>query len=115
MKKNSIVIVESTVYPGVTEEICVPLLEKGSKLKFNKTFFCGYSPERINPGDKIHSVDKITKVVSSNNKKSLKILPLKKSTFLAFLGMFGDFATIFSGFWVYFGIPRGSFFDFFGR
>ena len=54
LKKNDIVIYESTVYPGVTEEICVPILESSSSLKYNKEFFCGYSPERINPGDKNH-------------------------------------------------------------
>ncbi len=74
LKKEDIVVFESTVYPGLTEEFCGKILEKESKLIMNKDFFLGYSPERINPGDKIHSVDKITKVVSSNNKKSLKIL-----------------------------------------
>src|SRR5690606_10122957 len=52
LKKGDIVIYESTVYPGVTEEVCVPVLERASGLKFNEDFFCGYSPERINPGDK---------------------------------------------------------------
>ena len=56
LKKDDIVIYESTVYPGATEEDCVPILEKFSNLKFNKDFFCGYSPERINPGDKEHTV-----------------------------------------------------------
>ena len=51
-EKNSIVIIESTVYPGATEEVCIPIIEKISKLKLNKSFFCAYSPERINPGDK---------------------------------------------------------------
>src|SRR3954470_22092717 len=54
LKKGDIVIYESTVYPGCTEEVCVPILEKTSGLKFNVDFFCGYSPERINPGDKLH-------------------------------------------------------------
>lgn len=63
---NDIVIYESTVYPGVTEEICVPELEKTSGLKFNKDFYCGYSPERINPGDKEHTVTKILKVTSGS-------------------------------------------------
>ena len=54
LKKNDIVIYESTVYPGATEEVCVPILEKQSGLIFNKDFYCGYSPERINPGDKNH-------------------------------------------------------------
>jgi UDP-N-acetyl-D-galactosamine dehydrogenase len=66
LKPNDIVIYESTVYPGVTEEICVPILEKQSGLKFNKDFFCGYSPERINPGDKTHTVTKIKKVTSGS-------------------------------------------------
>jgi UDP-N-acetyl-D-glucosamine/UDP-N-acetyl-D-galactosamine dehydrogenase len=63
---NDIVIYESTVYPGVTEDICVPELERISGLKFNQDFFCGYSPERINPGDKEHTVTKILKVTSGS-------------------------------------------------
>ena len=66
LKTNDIVIYESTVYPGVTEEVCVPELEKISGMKFNKDFFCGYSPERINPGDKEHTVTKILKVTSGS-------------------------------------------------
>jgi len=66
LKKNDIVIYESTVYPGVTEEVCVPELEKVSGLKFNKDFFAGYSPERINPGDKEHTVKKILKVTAGS-------------------------------------------------
>lgn len=66
LKKNDIVIYESTVYPGVTEDVCVPELEKASGLKFNDDFFCGYSPERINPGDKEHTVTKIKKVTSGS-------------------------------------------------
>lgn len=66
LKKDDIVIYESTVYPGATEEDCVPILEKFSNLKFNKDFFCGYSPERINPGDKEHTVTKILKVTSGS-------------------------------------------------
>jgi UDP-N-acetyl-D-galactosamine dehydrogenase len=66
LKKNDIVIYESTVYPGCTEEDCVPVLEKHSKLKFNQDFFCGYSPERINPGDKINTLTKIKKVTSGS-------------------------------------------------
>ncbi|MCD4756747.1 MAG: nucleotide sugar dehydrogenase [Arcobacteraceae bacterium] len=66
LKKDDIVIYESTVYPGATEEDCVPILEKFSGLKFNKDFFCGYSPERINPGDKEHTVTKILKVTSGS-------------------------------------------------
>ena len=68
LKKNDIVIYESTVFPGCTEEICVPLLEKESSLKFNKDFFCGYSPERIVPGDKINTLTNIVKVTSGSNK-----------------------------------------------
>ncbi|MGE5316566.1 MAG: Vi polysaccharide biosynthesis UDP-N-acetylglucosamine C-6 dehydrogenase TviB [Chloroflexota bacterium] len=66
LKQGDIVIFESTVYPGATEEDCVPVLEKFSGLKFNKDFFCGYSPERINPGDKVHTVTKILKVTSGS-------------------------------------------------
>lgn len=66
LKKDDIVIYESTVYPGATEEECVPVLEKFSNLKFNIDFFCGYSPERINPGDKEHTVTKILKVTSGS-------------------------------------------------
>ncbi|GAL65027.1 nucleotide sugar dehydrogenase [Algibacter lectus] len=66
LKKGDIVIYESTVYPGVTEDECVPVLEKISGLKFNQDFFAGYSPERINPGDKLHTVDKILKVTAGS-------------------------------------------------
>ncbi|WP_294951184.1 nucleotide sugar dehydrogenase [Sulfurovum sp.] len=66
LKKDDIVIYESTVYPGATEEKCVPVLEKFSGLKFNEDFFCGYSPERINPGDKEHTVTRILKVTSGS-------------------------------------------------
>ena len=66
LKKGDIVIYESTVYPGATEEDCVPVLEMKSGLKFNEDFFCGYSPERINPGDKEHTVKKILKVTSGS-------------------------------------------------
>jgi UDP-N-acetyl-D-galactosamine dehydrogenase len=66
LKKEDVVIYESTVYPGVTEEDCVPVLEKVSGLKFNRDFFAGYSPERINPGDKVHTVAKIVKVTSGS-------------------------------------------------
>jgi UDP-N-acetyl-D-galactosamine dehydrogenase len=67
LKKNDVVIYESTVYPGCTEEICVPILERESGLKFNKDFFAGYSPERINPGDKEHRLPTIKKVTSGSN------------------------------------------------
>lgn len=66
LKKNDVVIYESTVYPGVTEDICVPILEKHSGLTFNVDFFAGYSPERINPGDKTHTVTQILKVTSGS-------------------------------------------------
>ena len=69
LTKDDIVIYESTVYPGVTEEICVPELERASGLRFNIDFFCGYSPERINPGDKKHTVKNILKVTSGSNSK----------------------------------------------
>ena len=66
LKKGDIVVYESTVYPGVTEDECVPVLEQVSGLKFNVDFFCGYSPERINPGDKLHTVSKIKKITSGS-------------------------------------------------
>lgn len=65
--KGDIVVYESTVYPGVTEEECLPVVERVSRLKFNEDFFAGYSPERINPGDKLHTVEKIKKVTSGSN------------------------------------------------
>ena len=74
LKKNDIVVFESTVYPGVTEEVCVPILEKQSGLKFNKDFFVGYSPERINPGDKVHRLNTIKKIVSGCNEGVLDIV-----------------------------------------
>ncbi len=66
ISKGDIVIYESTVYPGCTEEECVPVLEKGSGLKFNEDFFCGYSPERINPGDKVHTLTNTMKITSGS-------------------------------------------------
>ena len=82
IKKGSIFILESTVYPGCTEKFCVPILEKVSKLKFNKDFYCGYSPERINPGDNEHNFKNIVKVTSGSNYKiSKKINNLYKSVF----------------------------------
>jgi UDP-N-acetyl-D-galactosamine dehydrogenase len=84
LKKDDIVIYESTVYPGATEEECVPLLEKFSGLKFNKDFYCGYSPERINPGDKEHTVTKILKVTSgSTTEIGKKVDELYKSIITA--------------------------------
>tara|TARA_B100001121_G_C18681699_1_gene618877 strand:- start:189 stop:1472 length:1284 start_codon:yes stop_codon:yes gene_type:complete len=67
IKKGDIIIYESTVYPGATEEVCVPILELGSNLTFNKEFFCGYSPERVNPGDKERTLTKIVKITSGSN------------------------------------------------
>jgi len=66
INKGDIIIYESTVYPGCIEEVCVPILEKNSQLKFNQDFFCGYSPERINPGDKNHTISKIKKITSGS-------------------------------------------------
>ena len=74
IKKGDIVIYESTVYPGCTEDECVPILEKYSGLKFNKDFYCGYSPERINPGDKKHRIQNIKKITSGSNKKIAKLI-----------------------------------------
>jgi UDP-N-acetyl-D-galactosamine dehydrogenase len=67
LNKGNVVVYESTVYPGATEEFCVPILEKESTLKYNKEFYCGYSPERINPGDKEHSLPSIIKITSGSN------------------------------------------------
>ena len=84
LKKGDIVIYESTVYPGATEEDCIPIVEKVSGLKFNKDFYAGYSPERINPGDKEHTVDKILKVTSgSTHKIGKKVDLLYKSVITA--------------------------------
>jgi len=74
LKKDDIVIYESTVYPGATEEDCVPILERISGLKFNEDFFCGYSPERINPGDKEHTVTKILKVTAGSTAEIGKVV-----------------------------------------
>ena len=74
LKRGDTVVYESTVYPGVTEEVCVPILEEKTGLKFNTDFFVGYSPERINPGDKKHTITKITKVVSGSTPQTLKKL-----------------------------------------
>ena len=80
IQKGSIVIYESTVFPGCTEEICVPILEEVTSLKYNQDFFCGYSPERINPGDKINTITKIIKVTSGSNPKvALEIDSLYKT------------------------------------
>lgn len=84
LKKGDIVIYESTVYPGVTEEECVPVLEKVSGLKYNIDFYAGYSPERINPGDKEHTVEKILKVTSGSTPEiGKKVDDLYKSVIIA--------------------------------
>lgn len=74
MKKGAIVVYESTVYPGCTEEECVPVLEKFSGMKFNRDFFCGYSPERINPGDKEHTLLKIKKITSGSTPETAAVV-----------------------------------------
>lgn len=74
LKPGAIVIYESTVYPGCTEEICIPLLEKFSRLKINEHFYCGYSPERINPGDKINTLTKIKKITSGSTPEIAEII-----------------------------------------
>lgn len=84
LKKGDIVIYESTVYPGATEEECIPVLEKVSGLKFNEDFFAGYSPERINPGDKEHTVEKILKVTAGSTPEIGKVVDdLYKSVIIA--------------------------------
>ncbi len=82
LKKGDIVIYESTVYPGVTEEVCVPELERVSGLKFNQDFYCGYSPERINPGDKEHTVTKILKVTAGSTPEIANIVDELYSTII---------------------------------
>jgi len=74
LKPGSFVIYESTVYPGCTEEVCVPVLEQASGLKFNRDFFCGYSPERINPGDKVNTLTKIRKITSGSTPEAAKFV-----------------------------------------
>jgi UDP-N-acetyl-D-galactosamine dehydrogenase len=74
LSAGSCIVYESTVYPGVTEDICVPVLEKESKLRFGKDFAVGYSPERINPGDKVHTIDKTIKIISASDKDTLDFL-----------------------------------------
>jgi UDP-N-acetyl-D-glucosamine/UDP-N-acetyl-D-galactosamine dehydrogenase len=84
LSKGSLVIYESTVYPGCTEEVCVPILEKFSGLKFNQDFFCGYSPERINPGDKVNTLTKIKKITSGSTPEiSKKVDELYRSIITA--------------------------------
>ena len=74
MKKGTCVVFESTVYPGATEEVCVPILEKESGLIFSTDFTVGYSPERINPGDKVHTLEKVMKVVSGSDTSTADML-----------------------------------------
>jgi len=74
IKKGDLIIYESTVYPGCIEEQCVPVLEGASKLRFNRDFFCGYSPERINPGDKKHTISKIKKITSGSTSETADIV-----------------------------------------
>jgi UDP-N-acetyl-D-galactosamine dehydrogenase len=74
ISKDDIIIYESTVYPGATEEVCVPILEQQSGLKFNKDFYCGYSPERINPGDKKHRITNIKKITSGSTPEIANIV-----------------------------------------
>lgn len=74
LQEGSVVVYESTVYPGVTEDVCVPILEQESGLKCGKNFFVGYSPERINPGDKVHRLESIVKIVSGMNAETLELI-----------------------------------------
>jgi len=84
LKRDAIVIYESTVYPGATEEVCIPILERESGLKWKKDFHVGYSPERVNPGDKERTISKVTKVVSADNKATLeKVAALYKRIIVA--------------------------------
>src|SRR5699024_2234110 len=71
LKKGSYVVFESTVYPGVTEDVCIPILEEESGMECGKDFQVGYSPERINPGDKVNTLEKITKIVSATNEEAV--------------------------------------------
>ena len=82
MKKGSMVIYESTVYPGVTDDICTPILENESELIFNRDFLTGYSPERINPGDKVNTIEKIKKIVSGSNQKALEVITFLYSSII---------------------------------
>ena len=74
LAKGDLVVYESTTFPGCTEKICIPILEKFSNLKLNNDFYCGYSPERINPGDRKHRLNNITKVVSGSTPYASKII-----------------------------------------
>ena len=84
IKKRSVIIYESTVYPGLTEEVCVPILEKQSGLFFNKDFYCGYSPERINPGDKLHRLSSLKKITAGSTPEiSIEVDELYKEIIIA--------------------------------
>ncbi|MBT4153451.1 MAG: nucleotide sugar dehydrogenase, partial [Candidatus Magasanikbacteria bacterium] len=74
LSKGSIVVFESTVYPGVTEDICAPIIAKESGFELNEDFFIGYSPERVNPGDSVHTIDKITKIVAGSSHESEQVI-----------------------------------------
>ena len=84
IKKRSVIIYESTVYPGLTEEVCVPILEKQSGLFFNKDFYCGYSPERLNPGDKLHRLSSLKKITAGSTPEiSIEVDELYKEIIIA--------------------------------
>lgn len=74
VSKGNVIVIESTVWPGMTEEVCMPIIEKESGLKYNEDFFAGYSPERINPGDSEHPVERIRKIVSGSTPNTLNFL-----------------------------------------
>jgi UDP-N-acetyl-D-galactosamine dehydrogenase len=74
LQKGTCIVYESTVYPGATEEVCIPILEAESGLKFGRDFTVGYSPERINPGDKVHTLDNIMKIVSGSDPATCAML-----------------------------------------
>ena len=83
IQKGDIVVYESTVYPGATEEVCIPIIEKVSGLKFNQDFFAGYSPERINPGDKVNTLTKITKITSGSTPEIADVVDKVYSSIIA--------------------------------
>ena len=101
LKKGDYVVYESTVYPGATEEECIPVLEQVSGLKFNEDFFVGYSPERINPGDKKHTVTKILKVTSGSTPEIAKQVEKLENgmSFLASIGSVGPFIGLLGTVW----------------
>ena len=103
LRKGAVVVFESTVYPGVTEDICGPILERVSGLKCGSDFYIGYSPERINPGDSVHTVDRIVKVVAGQTQEVAETLAKVYGC------MNGDQIFIFKDY------PRIKFFSFFGR